>query len=141
MKMKIKLLNDKAVVPTYAHASDAGMDLRSIAKMNIWPGSRFLCPTGIAIEIPEGYFGLMRPRSGLATKYGIDLCTSGVVDSGYRGEIYAGLINHGRDAFRVDVGMRIAQLLILPVEQAQFEIVDDLSDSDRGENGHGSSGA
>lgn len=140
MKMKIKKLNEKAIIPTYAHATDAGMDLYSISKKVILPDERFLCPTGIALEIPEGYFGLMRPRSGLATKHGIDLCTSGVVDSGYRGEVYAGLINHGDEIFKLDVGMRIAQLLILPVQIVELDEVDSLSESDRGKGGHGSSG-
>lgn len=141
MKMNIKLLNDKAVVPDYAHNYDAGMDLRSVAKKTLMPGERFLCPTGIAMEIPEGYFGLMRPRSGLATKQGIDLCSSGVVDAGYRGEVYVGLINHGNGLFRVDAGMRIAQLMILPVMHMEFNVVDDLSDTARGTGGHGSTGS
>lgn len=146
MKMKIKRLHDDAIIPTYAHITDAAMDLYLYVdsnlrseKMHLVARDRWTFQTGIAMEIPENYFGLIRPRSGLAVNSGIDTM-AGVIDSGYRGEIKVTLINHSKNDFPVEHGMRIAQMLILPVLQPTLEVVSDLSESDRGNSGHGSTG-
>jgi dUTP diphosphatase len=145
MKMKIKKLYYDAIIPSYAHETDAGMDLHAhvLDHDSCWlePGERQLVSTGVAVEIPEGYVGLIRPRSGLATKKGVGQLSSGVVDSGYRGELFVGLVNHSDIAVFIDQGDRIAQMLIIPVAQVELEEVSELSESDRGEKGHGSTGA
>lgn len=140
MKMKFKKLSALAATPTYAHDDDAGMDLYASTCRNLSPGERSLVQTDIAVEIPQGYFGLLRPRSGLATKFGVTTCSSDVIDAGYRGELKVGLINLSDELFMVDIGMRIAQLLILPVLHVELEEVEELSDSIRGVGGHGSTG-
>lgn len=139
--MKIKLLHPEAKVPTFAHPGDAGADLYSVENFMLEPGKQKLIKTGIALEIPLGYFGLIRPRSGLSAKLGIGMNSSGVVDSGYRGEIQVALINHSDLKYPIMFGERIAQILILPVVTGfDFEVVDELSESQRGEGGHGSTG-
>jgi dUTP pyrophosphatase len=127
--------------PSYAKAGDAGADLRSTQKLTITAGSRALVGTGVAIALPEGYVGLVHPRSGLALKHGITvLNTPGTIDAGYRGEIMVTLFNSSNEDFEVAVGDRIAQLLIQRVEKANFIEVEMLPDSDRGDSGFGSSG-
>ena len=127
--------------PSYAKAGDAGADLRSTKKLSIAPGSRELVPTGISIALPDGYVGLVHPRSGLALKHGVTVLNSpGTVDAGYRGEIMVTLYNSSSEAFNVEVGDRIAQLLIQRVERANFIGVEKLPDSDRGQAGFGSTG-
>ncbi len=139
--MKIKLLDEKATVPTFANPGDAGADLYSIESVTIHGRTQKLVRTGIAIEIPEGYFGLVRPRSGLATKFGIGINTSGVIDSGYRGELSVTLINHSNKSHNISPGQRIAQIVFIPVLSGfEFEVVDELSESQRGEGGYGSTG-
>lgn len=139
--MKIKLLDENARIPTFANSGDAGADLYSIESLTIPVRSQRLIRTGIALEIPAGYVGLVRPRSGLATKAGIGMNSSGVIDSGYRGEISVTLINHSAVPYTVTVGQRIAQILFVPVVAGfAFNIVDDLSETERGENGFGSTG-
>lgn len=140
MQMRVKLLSDSSLPPRYAQPGDAGADLFADEDAIVHARGQKLIRTGVALEIPEGYFGLVRPRSGLATKYGIGINTSGVIDSGYRGEISVTLINHTDANYMVNQGDRIAQILILPVEQATFNIVSDLSDSVRGSGGYGSTG-
>jgi dUTP pyrophosphatase len=142
MKLKIKRLTPDAILPTYAHDTDAGMDLYASMDIELFRHHPSLVPTGLAIEIPEGYFGLLRPRSGLATKHGIISCSSGIIDSGYRGEIHAGLMNASDEAwsFRITKGMRMAQLIIVPYIKAEFEEVEELSETLRGNGGHGSTG-
>ena len=109
--------------------------------VTLGPGERSLVPTGVAVALPEGYAGLVQPRSGLAARHGISIVNApGTVDSGYRGEILVNLINLGDADFRVEVGDRIAQLVIVPVVQARFVPVDSLPESVRGDTGHGSSG-
>lgn len=139
--MKIKKLHEDAILPTYAHEDDAGMDLYSYETKTLHSGQRYLFPTGVSVEIPQGLFGLVRPRSGLATKHGITLCSSGVIDAGYRGPMYAALVNLAKESFTVSKGDRIAQLIILPYVHVQLEVVDELSDSTRGQGGHGSTGS
>lgn len=145
MKVPFRYVSEEAQTPTRAHAGDAGYDLRSVENLSLPPGSRAVVGTGISIAIPEGYAGLVLPRSGLAVKYGVSLVnTPGLIDSGYRGEIRVPLINHDREkTFEVEVGMRIAQLVFVRAAEALFTEVDLLeSGTDgRGEGGFGSSGA
>src|SRR3954471_3221724 len=118
------------------------MDLASCERVELAPGGRALVPTGLAVAIPDGYAGYVQPRSGLAAKHGISIVnTPGLVDSGHRGELLVKLVNHHRsDAFVVEPGMRIAQLVILPVPPVELLEVDELPDTERGAGGFGSSG-
>jgi dUTP pyrophosphatase len=132
-------------LPTYQTASSAGLDLQAAispqTKLVIDPGHRELVPTGLAIELPEGYEAQIRPRSGLALKKGVTLVnTPGTIDADYRGEIGVILINHGAEPFEIMRGDRIAQMIVAPVVQARLVEVDDLSSSDRGAGGFGSTG-
>lgn len=127
--------------PTYAKPGDAGADLRSTEDVVIPARSRVMVPTGVSIALPNGYVGLVHPRSGLAAKHGITvLNTPGTIDAGYRGEILVILYNSSDTDFEVSRGDRIAQLLIQAVDKAKFVSVEKLPDSDRGETGFGSSG-
>lgn len=138
-KVKIQVVGVN--VPTYAREGDAGADLRAAESVKIMQGNRALVKTGISIALPEGYVGLVHPRSGLALKHGITvLNTPGTIDSGYRGEIGVILYNAGFEPFEVNVGDRIAQLVIQKFETAEFEIVDVLNETERGDGGFGSSG-
>lgn len=143
MQVKIKRLNDKAILPTKAHATDAGYDLYATSCDISVPDRLASYGTGIAVEIPQGYVGLVFPRSSICKQH-LSLSNSvGVIDSGYRGEIMAkfNLLSDGSDSYSVyNVGDRIAQLIIMPYPEVTFEEVDELSDSDRGEGGYGSSG-
>lgn len=129
-------------LPSYARQGDAGMDLYAAADLTIAPGERALVPTGIAIAIPEGYVGLIHPRSGLAIKHGVGMVNApGTIDSGYRGEIQVILVNHDlHTEFAVKRGERIAQLVLQQIEQVQWASVDSLPESERGAGGFGSSG-
>lgn len=141
MKLKVHRLNQLAVLPKYEHPGDAGLDLASVAEVEILPGESKLIPTGISIELPAGTEAQIRPRSGLALKHAVTvLNTPGTVDEGYRGEIGVILINHGKAAFQVTQGMRIAQMVIKPVVYVEVEEVDELSNSSRGIGGFGSTG-
>ena len=131
-------------LPNYAHPGDAGADLTAAEAVTLKAGGgRARIRTGIRIAIPDGYAGFVLPRSGLAAKHGITcLNTPGLVDSGYRGELMVVLINTDPDTdYKVEIGDRIAQLVIQPVEQAVFTSVDELDDHVRGEGGFGSTGA
>jgi dUTP pyrophosphatase len=141
IELPIRRLRPDAVVPGRAYSGDAGLDLSSCERVELAPGERALVPTGLAVAIPEGYAGFVQPRSGLATKHGISIVnTPGLVDSGYRGELLVNLVNtDGRDAFVVEPGMRIAQLVILPVPEVELVEVDELPASERGARGFGSS--
>jgi len=139
--VKVKKLLPEAQTPKYAKVGDAGADLCSTVHKTLEPGESAMVPTGIAIELPEGYEAQVRPRSGLAYKNQITvLNTPGTVDEGYRGEVGVILINHGKWAFSIKPGDRIAQLVIKPVEQAEFIVVEELSEADRGTGGFGSTG-
>ena len=130
-------------LPTYMTPGAAGMDLHAalVDDVLIEPGAIVLVPTGLEVAIPEGFEGQVRPRSGLAVKYGISLPnTPATIDSDYRGEIRVPLINLGREAFRVSRGMRIAQLVVAPVARVTWDEVDVLPASDRGAKGFGHSG-
>lgn len=136
----IKRLHSDARIPTQAKRGDAGYDLHSIESVTVYRGSRRLIGTGIAVAIPEGYVGLIMPRSGLANKNGIDIL-GGVIDAGYRGEVKVILQNHdSATGFAVNVGDRIAQLVIQPVQSVNFTEVDTLPESDRAAGGFGSTG-
>jgi dUTP pyrophosphatase len=139
MKIKIKKIHPDAQIPKYAHPGDAGMDLYINEPVELEPGERKSIPLGISIEIPEGYVGLMWNKSGLSHKYGIKNF-GGVIDSGYRGELHAGVMNLSDKYFKFEKGHKIAQLLIQKVEQVDFEEVKELSNTSRGEGGLGSTG-
>ena len=141
IKVQITCIHDDAVIPKYAHDNDAGVDLYSCEDATLKPGERKLIKTGIKIAVPEGYEAQVRPRSGLAIKHGLSICnTPGTVDAGYRGEICVILINHGQEKFQVEKGMRICQMIFNKVEQAEFEEVDELDQTTRGEGGFGHTG-
>jgi dUTP pyrophosphatase len=140
MDLKIQVVGEN--VPKYATRGDAGADLTASGYTMVPAGSRALVKTGIKIAIPEGYVGLVHPRSGLALKHGITVLNApGTIDSGYRGEVGVILYNSGAEHFEIKAGDRIAQLVIQKVETAEFEIVDALIDTDRGEGGFGSTGS
>lgn len=138
----VRLLDPAAVLPVYARPGDAGADLSSIDDVTLPPGGRALVGTGIALAIPDGWVGLVHPRSGLAARHGVSIVNApGTVDAGYRGEILVNLINlDPREPYAVHVGDRIAQLVLQQVARAHFAVTDSLPDSERGETGHGSSG-
>ncbi len=138
----IRLIDD-AIIPIYAKPGDAGADLVAAESVVLEAGGgRALISTGVAIAIPEGFAGFVQPRSGLALKHGITcLNTPGLIDSGYRGELKVLLINTDpNETFEVNKGERIAQLVIQKVEECNFQDVEELPDSERGETGFGSSG-
>ncbi|HJL90949.1 MAG: dUTP diphosphatase [Acidimicrobiales bacterium] len=138
----IRLIDD-ATIPVYAKPGDAGADLVAAESVVLDAGGgRALISTGVAIAIPEGFAGFVQPRSGLALKHGITcLNTPGLIDSGYRGELKVLLVNTDpSEAFEVNKGERIAQLVIKRVEECDFQVVEELPDSERGETGFGSSG-
>jgi dUTP pyrophosphatase len=139
MTIKIQVVGQN--VPKYATAGDAGADLVSAEDIRIPAHQRVLVKTGIKIAIPNGYVGLVHPRSGLALKHGITVLNApGTIDAGYRGEVGVILLNTGSIDFEVSAGDRIAQLVIQKVEYAEFESVDELSETDRGSGGFGSTG-
>ena len=138
MNLKIVKLAD-VPTPKYANATDAGLDLHAAEALVIEPGHRALIGTGLKMEWPDGYAGLIWDRSGISTKYGISTL-AGVIDSGYRGEIKVALINLGHEPFTVEKDMRIAQMLFQRVDQAEIELVDELSETARGEGSFGSTG-
>ena len=141
MTVQFSKIDPSAQVPTYAHPGDAGMDIRSIEELVIEPGRRALVHTGLKMALPPNTEAQVRPRSGLALKNGITvLNTPGTIDEGYRGEIGVILANLGEEPFKVEKGMRIAQIVIARVEQATIAEVDVLSETVRGEGGFGSSG-
>jgi dUTP pyrophosphatase len=139
--IRVKRLSPDARIPQAARKGDAAYDLYSAVDHELKPGERYAVPTGIAIEIPEGYEGQVRPRSGLAMNEGVTVFnTPGTIDSGYRGEVKTIMINLGVKPFKIIKGMRISQLAIRPVPEVRFIEVDELSDTDRGEGGFGSTG-
>jgi dUTP pyrophosphatase len=137
----VRRLRDDAHLPHQAYEGDAGFDLAACEHVVLEPGERAVVATGIAVEIPHGYAGFVQPRSGLAARHGVGVVNSpGLIDSGYRGEIKIVLINTDRDeAFVVDPGMRIAQLVVAPVAAVRMVEVEELAISERGARGFGSS--
>jgi dUTP pyrophosphatase len=143
IELPIQRLLADAVVPQRAYAGDAGLDLASCERVELGPGERSLVGTGLAVAIPEGYAGFVQPRSGLAARHGLTVVNSpGLVDSGYRGELRVVLLNTDRtEPFVVEPGMRIAQLVVLPIPELELVEVDELPSSERGVRGFGSSAA
>ena len=141
--MKIKKLNKNAIIPKYNSEEAAGMDLHACIDepITLKPLEIQLIPTGFAMELPKGYEGQIRPRSGLACKFGVTVANSpGTIDSDYRGEVKVGLINNSYNDYTVQPQDRIAQLIIAPVVQMEIEEVEELSDTERGAGGFGHSG-
>ena len=136
-------LRPDAVLPARAYLGDAGFDLSACERVELGPGERALVPTGLAVAIPDGYAGFVQPRSGLAVKHGISIVnTPGLVDSGYRGELKVALLNTDpHETFVVEPGMRIAQLVVLPVPEVELVEFDELPESERGVRGFGSTAA
>ena len=141
MTIRFKRLCPDAVLPAYAHPGDAGMDIRSVDDLEIAPGTRALVHTGLVMILPPGWEAQVRPRSGLALKYGVTvLNTPGTIDAGYRGEVGVILSNFGDAPFAVKKGDRIAQVVVAPVTTAAIEETDVVDDTDRGGGGFGSTG-
>ena len=143
IRISVKRLDRDLPLPRYARPGDAGLDLYAAARTVIEPGSRVAVPTGLAIEIPPGYAGFVLPRSGLALRHGItNLNTPGLIDAGYRGEVRVLLINHDpRETVTIERGDRIAQLVVQAVECVELHEVDELSSTERGSGGFGSTGS
>jgi dUTP pyrophosphatase len=140
-KLKIKKVSDKAKIPEYKTSGSSGMDTFSTEKVTLYPCSITAVSTGLAFNIPEGYELQVRPRSGLALKNGITVLNSpGTIDSDYTGIVKVILINLGKDKFQIEIGDRIAQLVLCPVIKAEFEIVDNLEITERSDGGFGSTG-
>lgn len=139
MRVKIQRLNPNLIVPSYAHAEDAGLDLYSLEDKILAPGERYLFKLGFALEIPKGYVGLIWDKSGLAASSGIT-SLGGVIDSNYRGEVGVVVFNTSKQAIDFKKGDRIAQLLIQPIESVEVEEVKKLSDSPRDTGAWGSTG-
>ena len=140
-ELPVKRLHDEAMLPTRAYEGDAGLDLAAGERVELGPGERAAVGTGLAVAIPDGHAGFVQPRSGLAARHGIAVLNSpGLVDAGYRGELKVVLLNTDRDeAFVVEPGMRIAQLVVMPVVLTEPKEVRELPASERGERGFGSS--
>jgi dUTP pyrophosphatase len=143
IELPIRRLHEDAVLPERAYAGDAGLDLAACERHELGPGERAVVGTGLAVAIPAGHAGFVQPRSGLAAKHGLTIVnTPGLVDEGYRGELRVILLNtDAREPFVVEPGMRIAQLVVLPVPALDPVEVDELPDSERGVRGFGSSRA
>ena len=141
MKLLIEKTDVKAIIPFKAHEGDAGLDLFSIEEVSIKPMERKLIHTGIKLQLPKNTEAQVRPRSGLALKHGITvLNTPGTIDEGYRGELCIILINLGTEEFKVEQGMKIAQMVIKPTLSLDIEEVVELDETSRGEGGFGSTG-
>jgi dUTP pyrophosphatase len=142
VELPFQVLHAGAHVPSAAHEHDAGLDLRSVEARTLAPGDRALVPVGLAVEIPPGHAGLVIPRSGLAARHGITILNApGLVDAGYRGELKVALLNTDRrEPFAIEVGDRIAQLVIVALPAVQPVLADGLSRSARGAGGFGSTG-
>ena len=142
VQISITRLDPELPLPLYAHPGDAGADLHAAVEVTLQPGERALVPTGIAMALPEGYVGLVHPRSGLAARHGISIVNApGTIDAGYRGEVQVCLVNTDRsEPFTVRRGDRIAQLVVQRCETALFEESAELPGSARGAGGYGSTG-
>lgn len=139
MQLKFKKLHPDAKIPSYAYAGDAGLDLYVAGDLVIKKGERKSIPLGIAIEIPDGYVGILFDKSGLSHKHGLK-SYGGIIDSGYRGEIHVGMMNLSDTDYEFKKGDKVIQILIMPVLHAEVIEIDELSDSDRGTGAFGSSG-
>ena len=141
IELPVRRLRDDAVLPTQAYIGDAGFDHAASERHELGPGERALVPTGLAVAIPEGHGGFVLPRSGLASRNGITIVNApGLIDSGYRGEVQVVLLNTDREVpFVIEPGMRIAQLVVLPVPSVELVELEELPESERGARGFGSS--
>ena len=140
-KMRAKKVAEDIDMPKYAHEGDAGLDLRITETVTLEPMQKCVVGCGLAVEIPSGCVGLVFPRSGLAAKQGITLSNSvGVIDSGYRGEVCAALINQSYETVTLEAGTRVCQLVVMPYVPCELVPVDELSDTERGAGGFGSTG-
>ncbi len=139
MKIQIKKLEVDAKIPQYALAGDAGMDIFSLENLELHPMEKVACRTGIVMQIPDGYVGLIWDKSGISVKGGIKIL-GGVIDSGYRGEIKIGLINLSQEVYKIKKGDKITQMLIQKVENPEIVEVDELKETERGAGGFGSTG-
>ncbi len=141
MTVKFRKSDPEAVLPTYAHPGDAGMDVRSVEEVVLEPGGRKLVRTGLVMMLPPGYEAQVRPRSGLALKNGVTvLNTPGTIDEGYRGEVGVILANFGAEPFRVEKGAKIAQIVVAPCTRAEIVETDEVDETVRGAGGFGSTG-
>jgi dUTP pyrophosphatase len=138
MELKVKRIHNDAKIPSYGHKGDAGLDVFSVIDHELRPREAMAVPTGIQMEIPEGYVGLIWDKSGISLQ-GVHRL-AGVVDAGYRGEVKVVMINLGEESFIISKGMKIAQILVQPVESVDVIDVSELEDSSRGEGGFGSTG-
>jgi dUTP pyrophosphatase len=143
IELAVQRLRPDAVVPERAYSGDAGLDLTACEHVVLAPGERAVVATGVAVAVPEGYAGFVQPRSGLAARNGITIVNApGLIDSGYRGEVRVILLNSDREqTFVIEPGMRVAQLVVLPVPEVELVEVDELPVSERGARGFGSSKA
>ena len=141
MEVGFQKLRDDALVPTRAYDGDAGLDLSACERVVLQPGERVMVNTGLAVAVPDGYAGFVQPRSGLAARHGITIVNApGLVDSGYRGELRVVLLNtDAQESFVVEPGMRIAQLVVVPIANVDPIEVEELPESERGVRGFGSS--
>lgn len=141
MTVKFRKCDPHAVLPSYAHPGDAGMDVRSIEDLTLAPGERKLVHTGLVMMLPPDAEAQVRPRSGLALKHGVTVLNApGTVDAGYRGEVGVILVNLGAEPFAVKKGDRIAQIVVAPCVQARVELTEETDETDRGAGGFGSTG-
>ena len=142
IELQVARLRDDALLPSQAYEGDAGLDLAACERIELAPGERAVVGTGLALSIPEGWAGLVLPRSGLAARHGITIVNGpGLIDSGYRGEVKVILLNtDAKETFFVEAGMRIAQLVLVETAAVQVSEVDELSETERGAGGLGSSG-
>jgi dUTP pyrophosphatase len=142
-KIRVTCTSASGILPAYHSADASGADLRAYLAeaVTLQPGERRLIPTGLRLQIPAGYEAQVRPRSGLAIRHGITVLNApGTIDSDYRGEVQVILINLGQAPFRVQPGERIAQIVVLPIRQADFILQESIDDTERGERGFGSTG-
>ena len=141
IELAIRRLRADAVLPARAYAGDAGLDLAACERHELAPGARAVVGTGLAVAIPEGYAGFVQPRSGLAARHGLSVVNApGLIDSGYRGEVQVVLLNtDSSESFAVEPGMRIAQLVVLPLPELELVEVEELPETERGVRGFGSS--
>lgn len=142
MQIPLQRLDEGLPIPSYSHPGDGGVDLYARQSVALEPGERATVPTGIALAIPPGHAGFVTPRSGLAAKHGISVVNGpGLIDAGYRGEIKVVLVNLSAVRFSIERADRIAQLVVIPVVDQEYHIVDELPDSGRGSGGFGSTGS
>src|SRR5919107_1597715 len=139
-QIHFKRLHPEARLPTRGSASAAGLDLYAVERLTLEPGARAAVRTGVAVAIPQGFYGRVAPRSGLAVRHGVDVL-AGVIDSDYRGEILCALVNHGREPFQIEPGARVAQLVVEAIASPEPAWAEDLEETARGAGGFGSTGA